>query len=200
MRRRANIEGFDQIQAEASKNIHQPATFDDKDVVYRFSCKHRFSLKNNPLSGATLRQWLQVLAKYWREMELGGPYLLRIFFISALSVANSVLAIVEDILYAKAISEQELNPSPVFIVGMHMYAYFKYAYRVMRVPVLFDACIGTRYRSRPIFGARTTCIESEHLPMTNTQAHPYQRINSYRYRTPAYRHHVAAQPPGRRHR
>mmetsp|Transcript_9541 Transcript_9541/g.15066 ORF Transcript_9541/g.15066 Transcript_9541/m.15066 type:complete len:151 (+) Transcript_9541:216-668(+) len=110
-----DVQGFDQQYVGTS----QSAAFQiaDGDLVYRFSPKHRWSLKNNPLSGITLPQWLRVLASHGHEIEWGGPYLLRVVFVSTISVLNSVLALVEDVMFSRAISRQRLHPAPVFIVG-----------------------------------------------------------------------------------
>ena len=119
MRRRAphaeaNALGFDQLQAGARAG---PARFDDADCVYRFQVKHRWSLKNNPLCGLTLPQWLAMLWRHGRSIELCGPYALRVLSVSALALVNSVLALVEHVLHSRAIARTQLHPEPIFILG-----------------------------------------------------------------------------------
>jgi hypothetical protein len=58
-----------------------------------------------------------VLCARARDVEWAGPNLLRVVFVSALAVVNSALALVEDVLFSRAIAQQELHPAPVFIVG-----------------------------------------------------------------------------------
>jgi hypothetical protein len=89
----------------------------DDNQSYRFRCKHRWSLKNNPLSGITLPQWLAVLRTNRRDIEWAGPYLLRVLFLSGLSIANSVLALVEDLFFSREIAAQKLHPAPIFVIG-----------------------------------------------------------------------------------
>ena len=74
-----------------------------------------WSFKNNPLCGILLLPWLGILLPRWRDVDL--VYYPRALFLTLLSAANTLLAGVEHILYARAIRAQPLPPDPVFIVG-----------------------------------------------------------------------------------
>ena len=111
---RTNVEGFDTLPAQTKA---LPAAFDDNDMVYRFQLKNRFSTKNNPLSGITLPQWWSMLSRFGHELQWRGPYLVRILFVTVLSFVNSLLALIEHLLFSRAIRRQRLHPAPVFIIG-----------------------------------------------------------------------------------
>ena len=70
----------------------------------------------NILSGITLLPWLRVLSR-----NLGGidwiRYGPRLVFVTALSIFNTGLAIIEYLLHGRAIASVQLNPRPVFILG-----------------------------------------------------------------------------------
>ena len=116
MERRTDVEGFDERE-EGGGHTGQPVSESESGFdaspsppAYRFRAKHRWSLKNNPLSGITLTQWRAVLCARARDVEWAGPNLLRVVFVSALAVVNSALALVEDVLFSRAIAQQELRP------------------------------------------------------------------------------------------
>lgn len=58
---------------------------------------------------------MEILKKYIMFVEL--KYYPRLFVVTALSIVNSCLGIIEDILYADAISKVELPDNPIFILG-----------------------------------------------------------------------------------
>ncbi|CAM9093674.1 unnamed protein product [Ectocarpus fasciculatus] len=94
--------------------------FDDEtaplsDGVVRFTRKHVFSTKNNPLCGIVFSKWAHLLFDNFQYVEM--MYYPRLIFITLLSIFNSLLAVVELFLFHEQISKVELPDDPVFIIG-----------------------------------------------------------------------------------
>lgn len=85
-----DVQGFDLYEPES----------------YMYKRKNVFSCKNNPLSGITTSKWLFLLKRYYCYIE--ACYIPRVIFITLLSVFNSILALIEDILYSKSIEKEKL--------------------------------------------------------------------------------------------
>ena len=81
----------------------------------KFTKKNVYSTKNNPLCGITFMKWLMILWNYAKFIE--WCYYPRALFITALSIVNTFLCIVEHILYWDQIQNVILPDDPVFIVG-----------------------------------------------------------------------------------
>jgi LPS sulfotransferase NodH len=81
-----------------------------------FTPKHRYSIKNNPLCGICIQQWIHILRMHHKEIEF-RTYWPRILFVSVMSVINSLLGLVDTVLYEKMIRSIELPDNPVFILG-----------------------------------------------------------------------------------
>jgi len=84
--------------------------------TYKFTRKHINSVKNNPMSGITLRAWLEVLWTHRRSIEW-TTYWLRLLFLTTMAVLNTVLWAVEWALYAGRLRRTKVNPRPLFLLG-----------------------------------------------------------------------------------
>jgi hypothetical protein len=105
---RANAVGFDDNKVDIDKLASSGANLS-------FTCKNVYSTKNNPLCGITLFKWLVFLFKFGQWIEL--KYYFRAFFVTMLSMFNSILSWVEEWKYGTRIRNMELPDDPVFIVG-----------------------------------------------------------------------------------
>mmetsp|Transcript_13737 Transcript_13737/g.28814 ORF Transcript_13737/g.28814 Transcript_13737/m.28814 type:complete len:500 (-) Transcript_13737:2624-4123(-) len=83
---------------------------------YKFSPKFQLSVKNNPMCGICLPQWISILRKRRHHIEW-TVYWPRLLFISFMSVLNSMLGLLDHFIYGRRIEEAEINPRPVFILG-----------------------------------------------------------------------------------
>ncbi|CAJ1957206.1 unnamed protein product [Cylindrotheca closterium] len=88
----------------------------DETFTYNFRPKFQKSTKNNPMSGICLFAWIEILSKRWRQIDY-LTYWPRVLMISLLSIFNSLLAIVEHLLFESSIRQTTPNPRPVFILG-----------------------------------------------------------------------------------
>jgi hypothetical protein len=77
---------------------------------------HRFALKNHFLSGITLPAFLRLL---WRHHDAvdWAYYWHRVLFLGVMSVINSLLGLVDSLLFGRAIAAQQLHPEPIIILG-----------------------------------------------------------------------------------
>ncbi|GLC59101.1 hypothetical protein PLESTB_001448300 [Pleodorina starrii] len=83
---------------------------------YRYTLKHRWEIKLNFLSGITLLPWLKLLIRHGSSIDwLVYPH--RVLFLSLMSVINTLLALIEWLLFSRAVAGQPLHPEPVFILG-----------------------------------------------------------------------------------
>lgn len=106
---RNNARGFD----DQTKSVSR---FAGHNGIMLFHQKHVFSTKNNPICGVTLYQWLHILLP--RVQYVQWLYLPRVLFITLLSLVNSLLSIVESIVYPDYVIDQvQLPEDPVFIIG-----------------------------------------------------------------------------------
>jgi omega-hydroxy-beta-dihydromenaquinone-9 sulfotransferase len=81
-----------------------------------FTPKFQWSTKNNPICGICSRAWFQLL--YHRRHHIEWTvYWPRLLVVTALSLFNSILSLVEDVLYQNQIQDTVLHPSPVFVLG-----------------------------------------------------------------------------------
>lgn len=81
----------------------------------RFTPKSTFSLKNNALCGITLFPWLSILWNYGVYIDF--IYIPRVIFLTALSLVNSALALIEWLLWESRIQATKLPDDPIFIIG-----------------------------------------------------------------------------------
>ena len=86
---------------------------------YMYKRKHVFSCKNNPLSGITTSKWLFLSKRYYCYIE--ACYIPRVIFITLLSVFNSILALIEDILHSKSIEKEKLPGNHSLIQSTHIF-------------------------------------------------------------------------------
>jgi len=106
-------DGLDRRGANKSKG---ESTTETSKYTYKFTPKFRLSTKNNPMCGIGLPQWLSILRNRWRQIEW-TVYWPRLLFISYMSVLNSVMGLVEHLLYGRTIEQATIHPNPVFILG-----------------------------------------------------------------------------------
>eukprot|EP00043_Microstomoeca_roanoka_P016908 m.175022 g.175022 ORF g.175022 m.175022 type:complete len:401 (+) comp16545_c0_seq2:321-1523(+) len=78
--------------------------------------RHQFATQNNFMLGVTLGPWIRVLWKYWPSIEW-RVYWFRVLFLSFMACINSVLALIEWILFRAKIKRTVINRRPVFILG-----------------------------------------------------------------------------------
>ena len=81
-----------------------------------FTPKHEWSFQNNAICGITLGAWLETLSQRWRHIDW-RLYWQRVLFITLIAIFNSLLAIVESVLYGRTIERQKLNTRPLFVLG-----------------------------------------------------------------------------------
>eukprot|EP01041_Mallomonas_annulata_P001541 gene1541-2978_t len=82
---------------------------------FKFTKKHTFTMKNNPMCGVTFWQWVRIISNRIQFVEI--QYYPRIISITIISLLNSLLAMVEFILYEREILNTKLPDDPVFILG-----------------------------------------------------------------------------------
>lgn len=87
----------------------------DAGAAFPFVDRHRWSLRNNFMSGFTTPQLARTLWRYRRA--LSWRYAHRIAFLAALSLPNTLLAVLENWLYGPAIAAQAIHPEPIFVLG-----------------------------------------------------------------------------------
>ncbi|RHY17771.1 hypothetical protein DYB25_013134 [Aphanomyces astaci] len=103
----AVVRGFDDASA------HQEAA---DACMFHFERKHVYSVKNNPMCGISFGQWWHLVRTQWRHFD--WCYVPRVLFLTVLSLFNSLLGIVESILYPDTVIHRvELPTDPVFIIG-----------------------------------------------------------------------------------
>lgn len=90
----------------------QPA----RPPTYPLTEKHRWSIKNHFLSGLTLPTWLKLLRRYGSLIDWGF-YWQRAAFLSIMACFNSLLGLVDWLLYGRAIQAVRLHEEPLIIVG-----------------------------------------------------------------------------------
>lgn len=88
----------------------------DETFTYKFQPKFQKSTKNNPMSGICFFALVEIFSKRWRQIDY-LTYWPRILVISLLSILNSLLAVVEYLLFESSIRQTRPNPRPVFILG-----------------------------------------------------------------------------------
>jgi hypothetical protein len=110
---KANVLGFDTYERDADTSANSPDGSAGSSLS--FTCKHVYSTKNNPLCGITFFKWMQMLLKFgiWIEVK----YYFRVFFVTVLSIINTVLWWVEEWKYSSRIAAMELPDDPVFVIG-----------------------------------------------------------------------------------
>jgi len=98
----SNVKGFDESSFNAG-------------LDFKFKQKHVFSFRNNPMSGVTFQQWIEILNKYFSAIEF--RYYPRTIFITLLSLFNSFLGFWEWIFFEQRIAKTMVPCDPVFIIG-----------------------------------------------------------------------------------
>lgn len=83
---------------------------------YEFIPKFQLSVKNNPMCGICLPQWISILRKRRHQIEW-TVYWPRILFISFMSILNSIMGLLDHFIYGSRIEEVAIHPRPVFILG-----------------------------------------------------------------------------------
>eukprot|EP01147_Barroeca_monosierra_P000654 gene654-3962_t len=89
---------------------------DNVGEIFTFNPKHRFSTKNNFMTGITLGPWITVLWKYGGDIEW-KTYWFRALFLSIMACINSMLALLERVIFGRHIRDATVNQRPVFILG-----------------------------------------------------------------------------------
>ena len=118
----AVLDNFDRYESDdfARHDLTVTGITDDSTSaasnVYPFTPKFLKSCKNNPLCGICVGQWCKLLWTRRHHIDY-RTYWPRLVMISALSLFNSCLAIIETILYAKQIEQVTLSSRPVFVLG-----------------------------------------------------------------------------------
>ncbi len=87
--------------------------------AYPLQPKHRWSFRNHFLTGITLPAWLRLLGRYGRGIDW-RLYWQRAAFLSLMSCLNSLLGLVDTLLYGRKIAEQQLHDQPVIILGAQL--------------------------------------------------------------------------------
>ena len=103
MKNRSNLQGFDDVN-----NNSNPFVFKEKHVN---------SCKNNPISGITLIPWLMIIYKYGKYIDW-KKYIMRVLFVTSLSVFNTLLSTIEYILYERRINQIQIPDNVIFILGL----------------------------------------------------------------------------------
>ena len=81
-----------------------------------FTPQHRWSTKNNAICGICLSAWVELLCRYRRHVEW-RQYWFRVLFVSCIATFNTCLALVEWLLFSRAIKRQAIHPRPLFVLG-----------------------------------------------------------------------------------
>ena len=84
--------------------------------MYPLEERHRWSFKNNFLTGITLPAWLKLLWRHGACIDWPA-YWQRAAFLSLMAAFNSALGLVDSLLYGRRIAQQRLHDSPVIILG-----------------------------------------------------------------------------------
>lgn len=85
-------------------------------ATYPLQPKHRWSIKNHFLTGITLPAWLRLLRRHGACIDW-ALFWQRALFLTVMGAVNSVLGLVDSLLYGRQIREQELHPEPLIILG-----------------------------------------------------------------------------------
>ncbi len=88
----------------------------ESGAIYEFAPKFQLSTKNNPMCGICLPQWISILRKRRHQIEW-STYWPRLLFISAMSVLNSTMGLLDHFIYGRKVQNAVINPRPVFILG-----------------------------------------------------------------------------------
>lgn len=78
-------------------------------------CKYQWRISHNLLSGLTLRQWLKILRE--NHYSIDFRYIHRVLFLSVISIHNSLMGLVEKLVFGSRIKKVKMNESPLFILG-----------------------------------------------------------------------------------
>jgi len=81
----------------------------------KYTEKHKWSIGHNLLSGVTLVQWLKILKE--NRYSIDFKYIHRVLFLSLLAANNSVMGLVEKLVFGSRINNSKMNESPLFILG-----------------------------------------------------------------------------------
>jgi hypothetical protein len=84
--------------------------------AYQFTPKYQHSIKNNPMCGICFPEWISILQKRRNQIEW-TIYWPRLIFITGMSILNSIMGLIDYIVYGKRIKNIQINPRPVFILG-----------------------------------------------------------------------------------
>mmetsp|Transcript_20756 Transcript_20756/g.34294 ORF Transcript_20756/g.34294 Transcript_20756/m.34294 type:complete len:440 (+) Transcript_20756:185-1504(+) len=85
-------------------------------IVRKFTFKNQFDGKANIMQGISFGPWFEILRNRWRHIDW-RTYWLRVLHITVLSLINSVLALLESVIYGSAVEGTKINERPVFILG-----------------------------------------------------------------------------------
>ena len=86
------------------------------DPCWNFTPKHRWSFKNNAISGICFGRLLELLWTFRAHIQW-RLYWQRVLFLVAISLLNSCLGLVETLLFGWTVARQAVNPRPVFVLG-----------------------------------------------------------------------------------
>jgi hypothetical protein len=85
-------------------------------ITHTFTAKCQLSVKNNPMCGICFPQWISILRKRHHQIEWSA-YWPRLLFISFMSILNSIMGLLDHLIYGRQIESVQINPRPVFILG-----------------------------------------------------------------------------------
>jgi len=101
------MKGFDDVRGESAQGSK-----------LHFTRKHVYSTQNNPICGITFYQWFCLLYLHGVYRYIDVCYLPRAAFVTAISLFNSLLALIEGFFYpSRIIDAVQLADDPVFIIG-----------------------------------------------------------------------------------
>ncbi|GAX82729.1 hypothetical protein CEUSTIGMA_g10155.t1 [Chlamydomonas eustigma] len=142
--------------------------------VYHFTTKHRWQVRMHFFTGVTIWPWVRFLSQFWRCIDW-ATYFHRIIFLSIMSVLNTMLAMVEWILYSRHYNNQALHPEPVFILGHPRSGTTHLHYLMSQDPdfiftTMFQAVFPSAFIClRPFQDAISRMIMDDHRPMDNVK-------------------------------
>ncbi|OEU21174.1 P-loop containing nucleoside triphosphate hydrolase protein [Fragilariopsis cylindrus CCMP1102] len=97
-------------------NTNDNANANNFENAYKFTPKYQHSIKNNPMCGICFPEWLSILRKRRHQIEW-TVYWPRLLFITVMSILNSIMGLMDSLVYGTQIKNSQIHPRPVFILG-----------------------------------------------------------------------------------
>ena len=109
-------DGNGNANGNGNTNDNANANANNFENAYKFTPKYQHSIKNNPMCGICFPEWISILRKRRHQIEW-TVYWPRLLFITVMSILNSIMGLMDYLVYGKQIKNSQIHPRPVFILG-----------------------------------------------------------------------------------